>query len=349
MIPTISVIIPTYNGAAWIAETLDSVFRQTQVPIEIIVVDDASTDGTAESVAALAADASVPIRIIEQPVNSGSPAPTLNVGMAQATGELIAVLDQDDLFLPSKLESQARALSEHPEMSLVFSLFANYEQGTKRRGRSAAARVRHIRRRMARQNDLYLCDGPVALEEFARSINFVGGFPGFMFRRSAWLAKGGFDEHLRIAADYEFLCWLCTRGSVGFIPEIHYLRREHDTNLTRRTGVHWRLDAINVLLKYADHASTPAIPAIVRTTIHHHLWAVARRLASAGHQRSAGEVYAIVSQMVGGGWRALVQRLAIPAYVGFYRIFRQPWKIAADQADAAVRLSQAVALRLSSQ
>src|SRR5262249_31104546 len=77
---TVSVIIPTYNGSAFLLDCLSSVFRQTQPPDEIIVVDDCSKDGTASMVAALARDSPVPLRVIPLVRNSGGPSRPLNVG-----------------------------------------------------------------------------------------------------------------------------------------------------------------------------------------------------------------------------------------------------------------------------
>lgn len=346
---SVSVVIPTYNGEAWIAEALESVISQTHPPREIVVVDDASSDGTARRVQSVASNAPVPVDLIELDANRGSPAPALNIGIDRARGDLIAIIDQDDLFLPSKLESQAGALLANPHMSFVFSLFCRHGNGGSVRDAIAARfRTRRIRRRMHLADGVYRCDGPVALEELARADNnFFGGFPGFLFRRSAWQQKGGLDEGLVIGSDLEFLCWLCTRGPVGFIPEVHYRRREHGSNLTQRSGVRWRLDAISVLLRYADVPGTPDTPHILRDAIRRHLWAIARRLASGGHRRAAREVGDSVRSTMRSSWRRGVQRLAIPAYVGYYRLIGRPWDIPRRQADEAIQLAEAAHSKLA--
>ena len=91
-----SVIIPTYNASTFIHETVRSVFAQTLRAHELIVVDDASTDGTPDIVRALATGAPVPVRVIERDGNSGTPVEPLNVGIQATDAEYIAVLDQDD-------------------------------------------------------------------------------------------------------------------------------------------------------------------------------------------------------------------------------------------------------------
>src|SRR4051812_26695488 len=98
--PTISVIVPSYNGSAFIAEAIRSTFEQTLLPVEILVVDDASTDNTPDLVEALAKGAPVPVRLIRLTKNCGGPAQPMNLGMAEARGDYAAILDQDDVFLP---------------------------------------------------------------------------------------------------------------------------------------------------------------------------------------------------------------------------------------------------------
>jgi glycosyltransferase involved in cell wall biosynthesis len=109
--PQLSVIIPTYNRAALLRRTLDSVLRQTFTDYEIIVVDDGSTDSTKAQVDQISAERSSseqPIRYFFQKNQGKSVA--LNHGLSQATGEWIAFLDDDDIWLPAKIDEQFRAL-----------------------------------------------------------------------------------------------------------------------------------------------------------------------------------------------------------------------------------------------
>ena len=100
--PTISVVIPTYNSGPYIDDALASIWKQTLLPDEIIVVDDRSSDGTPERVEALAKRSPVPLRVIRRETNSGFPGRPMNDGVAAANGELIAILDHDDVWLPTK-------------------------------------------------------------------------------------------------------------------------------------------------------------------------------------------------------------------------------------------------------
>ena len=117
----VSVIIPAYNGSAYIEEALASVFAQTLRPAEVIVVDDCSKDGTAALVERIAQSAPAAVRLIRQAKNSGGPALPINVGVAAASGEFVTVLDQDDAFLPNRIEATLRVFAHCPDLSVAFS------------------------------------------------------------------------------------------------------------------------------------------------------------------------------------------------------------------------------------
>lgn len=112
----VSVIIPTYNRADYLAEAIRSVQAQTHPDVEIIVADDGSTDNTAEVVARFGED----VTYLPLP-HRGQPAATRNEGLRAAKGEFVAFLDSDDLFLPGKLALQLAACEAHPETGLVYS------------------------------------------------------------------------------------------------------------------------------------------------------------------------------------------------------------------------------------
>ncbi len=115
-----SVIIPVYNGERFLAETLRSVFAQTLLPDEIIVVDDGSTDGTAALVARLAATAPAPVRYLYQ--ENRGPAAARNTGIKQAQGATLAFLDADDLWTPEKQQTQMALLTATAEVHIITGL-----------------------------------------------------------------------------------------------------------------------------------------------------------------------------------------------------------------------------------
>lgn len=113
--PTVSVVIPAYNGAAWLPATLESLGRQTLTDWEAIVVDDCSPDGGRDLVAAWP-DRRVRLLRLEQ---NGGPVRARNAGVAAARGRHVAGLDQDDLCRPERLAQQVAYLDAHPEVALL--------------------------------------------------------------------------------------------------------------------------------------------------------------------------------------------------------------------------------------
>src|SRR5439155_3912895 len=124
--PTVSIIIPTYNHRQYVLETLESVFAQTLADREIIVINDGSPDDTAEVLRPLAASGR--IRYIQQ-ANAG-PSEARNRGLAEARGRFVAFLDDDDLWPADKLAWQVEALQHAPEAALIYGRYeAFYPDG----------------------------------------------------------------------------------------------------------------------------------------------------------------------------------------------------------------------------
>ena len=115
--PTVSVVVPSYNCEAFIEETIDSVLNQTFKDIELLVVDDGSTDRTTELVASYG----YPVRLISQA--NARVCAARNRGIHEAKGEFICLLDHDDYWFPSKLERQLEVFAEAPEAGVVYSTF----------------------------------------------------------------------------------------------------------------------------------------------------------------------------------------------------------------------------------
>lgn len=113
--PLVSVLVPSYNGAKWLREALDSILAQTYAPIEVILLDDHSDDETPE----IAAEYGDRITYVRQPRNMGI-YDNVNVGIEMAAGELIATYHADDIYLPTIVEKQVAYLQEHPEVGAVF-------------------------------------------------------------------------------------------------------------------------------------------------------------------------------------------------------------------------------------
>lgn len=180
--PTVSVIIPAYNAARYLPETLASALGQTLSDIEVIVVDDGSKDNTAQVAQSFPA-----VRCVHQQ-NAGVSA-ARNTGAAHARGEFLAFLDSDDLWHPDKLRQQVEALRQHPD-----SVFSRTEAVS---DPARQAEIQHGQREAGAPHEL--------IPDFHTS--FLVPYlttSTVMVRRSAFEAAGGFDTRLRIAEDVDF-------------------------------------------------------------------------------------------------------------------------------------------------
>jgi len=173
MPPLVSILIPAWNSAAWIAETLDSALAQTHPRTEIIVIDDGSTDQTLSLARAHAARHPGRIHVATQP-NSGASA-ARNHALRLATGDFIQFLDADDLLSPRKLELQLALLSSRPPATLATCRWGRFD--------TDPAATRFVDRDVAR--DFTPRDYMLA---------HLGG-PGVMMHPAAWLIPRAVAGH----------------------------------------------------------------------------------------------------------------------------------------------------------
>jgi len=213
-IPTVSVVIPTYNRAEFLAQAIDSVLSQTCQDFEVIVVDDGSTDDTAQVVSAYGDR----VRYVPIP-HSGLPAVARNAGLQVARGEYIAFLDSDDQWLPDKLTGQLEALDPLHNVSLVCSNALVWDGETDVPLRTGLPEGRghsgHVLARLLEAN--FIITSTVVV------------------RRSYLNQVGPFCEsrQLRVGEDYDLWLRLAAVSQLLYIPEPLIIAREHRDNLTR--------------------------------------------------------------------------------------------------------------------
>ena len=201
---TVSVVIPAYNAGRTLGETLRSAMAQTHAELEILVVDDGSTDETPHVVEALAA-MDGRIRLLRQ-ANAGVAA-ARNAGIAASNGEFVAPLDSDDLWHPAKIERQLRVFCEGGDsLGLVYSWFALINRHS---------RVIQLRHRPRQQGNV--------LAALAYR-NFVGNGSSALIRRSAFDQTGGYDPSLRARGgqgceDWKLYFEIAERHHFGVVPE----------------------------------------------------------------------------------------------------------------------------------
>ncbi|ADB38598.1 glycosyltransferase [Spirosoma linguale] len=133
--PSISIALCTYNGMAYLPVQWQSLLEQQQLPDEIVICDDQSTDGTDELLTKLAADAPFAVRVLENTVRLGSNK-NFERALSACTGDLIFLCDQDDFWLPEKIATMTRYMTEHPEAQVAFcDAWVTDEQLQEKKGR----------------------------------------------------------------------------------------------------------------------------------------------------------------------------------------------------------------------
>jgi glycosyltransferase involved in cell wall biosynthesis len=214
--PLVSVIVPTFNRAHLIGETLLSVINQTYSHFEILVVDDGSTDDTEKLVRGFQ---DTRILYLKQP-NSGLPASPRNLGIQHAKGKYLAFLDSDDLWLPEKLAFQVDYLEKHPNVGLLYTQCIGFIDKDQDIGQPfpeiGIAKSGWI------YNDLILSD------------NYIPCLT-VMIRGDILNQTGNFNESTRLRAVEDFDLWLriSRLTQAGYIPTALAKYRMHTQGISR--------------------------------------------------------------------------------------------------------------------
>jgi glycosyltransferase involved in cell wall biosynthesis len=209
--PTVTAVIAAYNAERWIAETLDAILGQTRTPDQVVVVDDGSTDRTAEVLATFGDRITVVTR-----VNGGCPA-AFNTAFAYATSDFVAMCGADDIWGPRKLEWQMETIRRHPQVDVLFGdaeIFGLVDEtGT-----------------YARPTGEGVLDSKQLIHDLYAE-NLICA-PSIVIRRSLFERLGNFVEAFG-ADDYEYWMRALRDGATFFYdPRILLRYRRHENNLS---------------------------------------------------------------------------------------------------------------------
>lgn len=214
--PLVSVIVPAYNAARYVEDAVDSVLRQSYPHVEVIVVDDGSTDETPDVLARLMLR-DPRVSVVHQE-NRGLPG-ARNTGLARAAGEFLVFLDADDLLVSDKVERQLVYLLARPDVDLVYSDYVMASEDLRPLSHERTGKRRSLR-------EVY---------------TYVNVFPVMAALLRTTLARrvGGFDPSLRAFEDWDF--WLrCERaGTFAYLPGAVCVYRQHDAQMHRNFPLMW--------------------------------------------------------------------------------------------------------------
>lgn len=217
----VSVVIPVFNREKFVRQTIDTVLAQTYRDFEIIAIDDGSKDGS-RSILESFGDS---IRVLEHPggANRGQSA-SINLGLRHARGEMIAVLDSDDFWLPDKLAIQVGFLDSHPDVGLVYGNGWMVDENG------------------ARRYAIYGPDHREGSEASRILLNCYFHIPGNALVRAAVFQKvGGFDESLRAAQDHDMAIRISEVTRLAYIETHLWCYRRHGDSISLRSAdVRWK-------------------------------------------------------------------------------------------------------------
>lgn len=210
-LPTFSVVIAAYNAAETIVEAVESALAQTLPPLEVIVCDDGSTDGTAAALEPYLD------RIVCMRKENGGAASARNAALARARGDFVAILDADDAYLPERLEALTELAIARPDLDILCTdAFLEVE-------RQAVATFGEG------------CPFEIADQRFAILQRCFCVAPAY--RRETLVDANGFDESLVTCDDWDGVIRLVYQGAVaGAVDEALYRYRLHDQSLTADRG-----------------------------------------------------------------------------------------------------------------
>lgn len=217
----VSVIVPAFNRAAYINQAIDSVLNQTYQSVELIVVDDGSTDSTYETLQKYGDK--ITLLTHEGRVNKGQSA-SINVALRVAKGEYIVILDSDDFWELNKLEVQVDYFEKHPEIGLVY---------TNGYGTNSNGDVTYH----------YHSEGHVDPDDpNAVLLDCYMALPvNAMVRKCVYDQVGFFNEDYRAAQDHDMLIRIAEVTKFAYLPDfLFYYRRHGDSISQKNLDVRWR-------------------------------------------------------------------------------------------------------------
>jgi glycosyltransferase involved in cell wall biosynthesis len=241
--PAFSVVIPTHNRARLVERAIRSVQAQSFRDFELVVVDDGSSDGTAQMLGSLQVEG---LRVVRNPVGRGASA-ARNCGVAAATAPFVVFLDDDDEFRPGALAALHARLVAFPQVDFLWGARLIHEKDAK--GRTIENR----------HDDWRALPCPISGSDFLPLVLVIATSAAFAIRRSLFHALGGFDESLRVSEDRDLFLKLAEGSYPGAaVPETIIDVYESSNSLSRGAGLKVTPDTdLRVIEKHRAYVERP--------------------------------------------------------------------------------------------
>jgi glycosyltransferase involved in cell wall biosynthesis len=228
--PTVSVIIPNYNHAAYLRQRIDSVLQQTYQHFEVILMDDCSTDGSQLIISEYANDPRMRIELNE--TNSGSTFRQWNKGVGIASGQYIWIAESDDYSDPRLLERLVPILEVDQDVAFIYCRSWRCTEGGRTDGFIDPEFADDVRRRW--ESD-YISEGDAECRNYLIYCNTVPNASAVIFRKSVYERVGGSDASLKLCGDWKLWASMALTGKVAYTAEPLNYYRFHDTSVRNRS------------------------------------------------------------------------------------------------------------------
>jgi glycosyltransferase involved in cell wall biosynthesis len=268
--PLVSIVIPAYNCSQFINETLDSVYRQTYRNIEIIIIDDGSTDNTKAVLSPHIGN----IKYFYQK-NKGT-ATARNTGILKARGELIALLDNDDIWHPEKIELQVGVAQSNTEIGLVFTDGKVFDKSGILKHTLIAKRLQKWIQENETENGLVVKG---SILNYLYLQNHISSATSVLIKRECFDQVGFFDEDIIIADDFDLWLRIARKYSVALIRKPLYkwrYRNDSSSGKIQDRNFNWARSKLVVLEKHWRNAPN-AIRREVRENMSKLYWECGRQ------------------------------------------------------------------------
>lgn len=251
--PIASVIVPAYNAEQYIAATLASILHQDLGEIEVIVVNDGSSDSTADVVRSIGDSR---IQLINAD-HSGGPSTPRNIGLRRARGQFLFLFDSDDIMLPGKLRHSLDAFSAAPNAGILFTNFEQIDATGHVLSEDFLATYETLYSLPFQQvnSSARLISGSDLLVGLAKA-NFIGT-SSVLLRRSAIEATGLFDPELKNGDDYDYWVRITSRFDGVFLDHKLHQYRYHTASISGSRPIRRLRNLTGLFEKHANSVELP--------------------------------------------------------------------------------------------